>query len=115
MSKSAAKVTRTTFVIDCSQVHAEDENIIDTSTLASYLAERIKVDNKRGNLGDNVKITSDATSVSVNAAMPFSKRQLKYLAKKFLKKEELRDFLHVIATNATTYQLRFFNVSKDEE
>ena len=107
---------RTTFVIDCSDPVEEDEHLIDTGMFASYLGERIKVDNKRGNLGDNVKISNDKTSVSVNAAMPFSKRQLKYLAKKFLKKEGLRDFLHVLATNPSTYKLAFFQVQeKDDE
>jgi large subunit ribosomal protein L22e len=107
----APKVVRKTFVIDCSEPHAEDENLIDTATLAGYLSERIKVDSKRGNLGENVKVTHNATAVSVEANAPFSKRQLKYLAKKFLKKEELRDFLHVIASSATSYKLRFFNVA----
>jgi len=40
---------------------------------------------------------------------------LKYLTKKYLKKKEIRDWLHVIATNATTYELRFFNISNEEE
>mmetsp|Transcript_9788 Transcript_9788/g.14319 ORF Transcript_9788/g.14319 Transcript_9788/m.14319 type:complete len:115 (-) Transcript_9788:107-451(-) len=114
MSK-AAKVSRKTFVVDCSDPYNEDPDLIDTTVFASYLKERIKVDGARGNLGDAVKVTSDDQTVSVNAAMPFSKRQLKYLSKKFLKKEKLRDYLHVIATSPTVYQLRFFNVSKGEE
>ena len=38
--------------------------------------------------------------------MPFSKRYLKYLTKKYLKKQNLRDFLHVIAPSKTSYELR---------
>ena len=43
--------------------------------------------------------------------MPFSKRYLKYLSKKYLKKQQLRDFLHVVATGKNTYELKYFKVS----
>ena len=49
----------------------------------------------------------------VNAELPFSKRYLKYLTKKFLKKQQLRDYLHVIATNKQTYELRYFSINTD--
>ena len=29
--------------------------------------------------------------------------------------EQLRDYLHVIATNASTYELRYFNISNQED
>jgi len=31
--------------------------------------------------------------------------------KKYLKQQDLRDYLHVIATNAATYELKYFNIS----
>jgi hypothetical protein len=40
---------------------------------------------------------------------------LKYLTKKFLKKKNVRDFLHVIASSPSTYELRFFSIDQDEE
>lgn len=42
--------------------------------------------------------------------IPFSKRYLKYLTKKFLKKNQLRDYLRVIATAKDVYQLKFYNI-----
>ena len=38
-----------------------------------------------------------------------------YLTKKYLKQQQLRDYLHVIATNASTYELRYFNISNQED
>jgi hypothetical protein len=159
-----------------------------------YLKERIKVDNKAGNLGETVKVTTEKSkivvqvltsmhatcvrcacslafatlgalsypvlhvlsrrlqslsglrctlghlpsvsprwdpfpvgvalleSVSLGCALwvrqtdgPFSKRYLKYLAKKFLKKQQMRDFLRVVSTNKTTYELKYFNIQENED
>ena len=57
-----------------------------------------------------VKITRDSTKLTVTADAPFSKRYLKYLSKKYLKKQQLRDYLRVISTNKTTYTLKYLNV-----
>ena len=38
-------------------------------------------------------------------------RYLKYLTKKYLKKNNLRDWLRVVANSKTSYELRYFNVS----
>ena len=44
-------------------------------------------------------------------------RYLKYLTKKFLKKNNLRDYIRVVATNKSAYELRYFQISSadDEE
>lgn len=65
---------------------------------------------KPGNLGTKVTVTRDKTKVSVAAELPFSKRYLKYLTKKYLKKQQLRDFLHVVASSKGAYELRYFKV-----
>merc|ERR1711988_875897 len=75
-----------------------------------FLLEKIKVDGKTGNLGDKVTITREKSKIYVTAEMPFSKRYLKYLTKKFLKKQGLRDFLHVVASSKNMYDLRYFNI-----
>lgn len=38
-----------------------------------------------------------------------------YSTKKFLKKNQLRDWLRVVSTSKGVYQLRFFNVVNDAE
>merc|ERR1711937_468115 len=90
----------------------------NTGAFKKFLTDRTKVDKKRGNLeAGGVSISDDGQSVTVEAKAPFSKRQLKYLSKKYLKKVDLRDFLRVVASDASTYQLRYFNLTEadDEE
>ncbi|KAJ3326807.1 60S ribosomal protein L22, partial [Gonapodya sp. JEL0774] len=76
------------------------------------------VGNRTNNLGDAISVTkTDGNTVTVTAdsKVTFAKRYLKYLTKKFLKKQSLRDYVRVISTSKTTYQLRYFNIARDEE
>lgn len=42
-------------------------------------------------------------------------RYLKYLTKKFLKKNNLRDYIRVVATSKSNYELRYFQINANEE
>jgi large subunit ribosomal protein L22e len=84
------------------------------ASFEKFLHDRIKVDGKAGVLGDAVVISRDKNRLNIVAEAPFSKRYLKYLTKKYLKKQQLRDYLHVIASNKTTYELRYFNIHDTE-
>ena len=45
----------------------------------------------------------------------YSYRYLKYLLKKYLKKNNLRDWLRVVASSRSDYELRYFQINNDEE
>merc|ERR1712173_305792 len=92
-----------------------DDNILDPQGLQSFFQDRIKVNGKVGALGDKVKVEREKAKISIQAELPFSKRYLKYLTKKYLKKQQLRDFLHVVAPNKKTYELRYFNINADDD
>lgn len=70
-----------------------------------------------GVLGDNVKVARDKTRITVTSEIAMSKRYLKYLTKKFLKKHNVRDWLRVIASNKdrSVYELRYFNIADQAE
>merc|ERR1740117_486157 len=78
-----------------------------------YMRANIKVGGKKANFGKQVTVTTDSFSVIVNATIPFSKRYLKYLTKKYLKKQELREYLRAVSLNKNTYQLRYLNMNAD--
>ena len=99
--------------MDCAQ--PVDDNIMDPAGLETFFNDRIKVAGKTGNMGEKVKVTREKAKITVQAELPFSKRYLKYLTKKYLKKQQLRDFLHVIAPSRMSYELRYFNINADEE
>jgi large subunit ribosomal protein L22e len=82
-----AKVTRN-FTIDCSK--PVEDKVFNTSNFAEFLRARIKIGGRTGHLGESVKVNSDDKKVSVKADINFSKRYLKYLTKKYLKKHSLR-------------------------
>lgn len=77
--------------------------------------DRIKVEGRTNNLTDAVTISRSDNKVIVVATIPFSKRYLKYLTKKFLKKNQIRDWLRVIAVDKATYELRYFNIANNDE
>merc|ERR1712134_139641 len=93
------------------------DNIMDISQLEKYFRDRIKVNGKTGNLGEVVKVGREKQKVlvSVSSDVTFSKRYLKYLTKKYLKKQNLRDFLHVIAPKKDTYELKYCNINSNDD
>lgn len=80
-----------------------------------FLHDRIKVNGKAGNLGEAVVISREKSKILIVADMPFSKRYLKYLTKKYLKKQLLRDWLRVVATGKNDYELRYYSISEDDD
>ena len=84
-----------------------NDKIFDAAAYEKFLVDKIKVEGKVGQLGDNVKIAREgAGQLSVTSSVPFSKRYLKYLTKKFLKKNQMREWLRVVATDKNTYALK---------
>ncbi|KAK5053356.1 hypothetical protein LTR84_002330 [Exophiala bonariae] len=128
---SKAKVTKK-YVINASQ--PVSDKIFDLAAFEKFLHDRIKVEGRTNNLGDNVSISQVGDGkIEVVTHIPFSGRYLKYLyvcdvnmntggggandrvrTKKFLKKQQLRDWLRVVSTSKGVYELRFFNVVNEE-
>lgn len=118
MPKAATKgpAPKHRFVIDYSK--PATDGVFDGADFEKFLHDRIKVDGKAGQLGESVKITRDGQNkITVSSNVAFSKRYLKYLTKKFLKKNSLRDWIRVVASSKDNYQLRFYNIAgaDDEE
>jgi large subunit ribosomal protein L22e len=89
---------------------------MDLGNFEKFLLERIKVNGKVGNLGNSVSLEKSGKSkILVNSEIPFSKRYLKYLTKKYLKKNNLRDWLRVVANGKDSYELRYFQINNEEE
>ncbi|KAI0304902.1 ribosomal L22e protein family-domain-containing protein [Russula brevipes] len=92
---SKAPAAKHKFTVDYSR--PANDGVFDGAAYEKFLHDRIKVDNKAGQLGDKVKITRDDQNhrITVTANIPFSKRYL----------------------NKDVYQLRFYNLEgpDDEE
>jgi len=100
------------FIINAKQ--PADDKIFDVAAFEKFLHDKIKVDGRTGNLGDTISISQTGDGkIEVVAHQEFSGRYLKYLTKKFLKKQQLRDWLRVVSTSKGVYELRFFNIMND--
>ncbi|KAL2204040.1 ribosomal protein L22e [Sarocladium strictum] len=109
--KSAQQTKK--YIINASQ--PASDKIFDVSAFEKFLQDRIKVDGRTNNLGDNVVIKQVGDGkIEVTSHNELSGRYLKYLTKKFLKKQQLRDWLRVVSTSKGVYELKFFNVVNDE-
>ena len=112
-AKKGPKTVKTNkFTIDCTE--PVDDDIFDIASFEKFLHDRIKVNGRTGNIGEGVTITREGNSIIVTNKIAFSKRYLKYLTKKFLKKQSLRDYIRVIARNQKSYYLRYFNFHEQE-
>ncbi|KAI9189707.1 60S ribosomal protein L22 [Blastocladiella emersonii ATCC 22665] len=108
----ATKIYKVT--LDCAQ--ATEDKIFDAAAFEKYVHDRFKVNGRTNNLGEAVKITRVGESkIVITSTVPYSKRYVKYLTKRFLKKYQLRDWLRVVASSKDAYQLRYFNVDQAAE
>merc|ERR1711973_479545 len=101
------------FTIDCT--HPVEDGIMNPADFETFLKQKIKVNNKVGNLGGHVQVELAKNKITVSSETAFSKRYLKYLTKKYLKKNNLRDWLRVVANAKNCYELRYFNINNEEE
>ena len=96
---------------------AVSNNILALESPLKYLQNNIKVNGLRGKLGDSVKVSAtdkgdkqkNTILVQADNKMKFSKRYIKYLVKKYLKKENISLYLRVIAQGSNTYIVKLFN------
>ncbi|KAK5136536.1 60S ribosomal protein L22 [Meristemomyces frigidus] len=110
--KKGQKVTQK-YIINATQ--PTTDRIFDPSAFTTFLQQRIKVEGRTGNLGDAITVSNLGDGrIEVVSHQEFSGRYLKYLTKKFLKKQQLRDWLRVVSTSKGEYSLKFFNVVGDE-
>merc|ERR1711962_1904205 len=76
--------------------------------------QSLKVKGKTSNFGNDVTLERAKTKINLTSNVPFSKRYLKYLTKKYLKKNNLRDWLRVVASAKDAYELRYFQINNEE-
>ena len=100
------------FTIDCT--HPVEDGIMNSQDFEKYLNERIKVGGKTNNFGKELTMERQKTKIALTSDVPFSKRYLKYLTKKYLKKNNLRDWLRVVASAKDSYELRYFQINNEE-
>ena len=91
-----------------------DNNLLTLESALKYLQSNMKLNGLKGKLGDSIKISSTEKTdkakntlvISVDNSLEFSKKYLKYLVKKFLKREGIGKFLTVSSTSLNAYTVK---------
>ena len=113
MNKKQSTEKTLKFRVDL-QEPVKDEILI-MKEYVDFLKSNIKVNNKKGELGDAITVTSKGHVAIVTSTIPFSKRYLKYLTKKYLKKVEINEYLKVNATDKATYKVLYLKLDRNDE
>ena len=102
--KVSAKAQKSKFIIDCKI--PIDDKIIDLTSIEKFLSDSIKYDDKKNNLSaGGIEIKKEPTKITVSGNAGFSKRYLKYLTKKYLKSQQLKDYLRVVSSSKVRKEL----------
>jgi large subunit ribosomal protein L22e len=96
---------------------AVSNNLVSLEAAIKYLSANIKVNGVKNKLGESVKVSSltqrdtqkNIILVQADNTMKFSKRYIKYLVKKFLKRENISLYLRVISNASNSYVVKLFN------
>ncbi|KAL3997368.1 60S ribosomal protein L22 [Acanthocheilonema viteae] len=113
-TKKKKKKQTVKYHIECK--NPVEDGIMNVNDFGTFLNERIKVNGKVGTMAANgVRLEVAKTKLTLTSEVPFSKRYLKYLTKKYLKRNSLRDWLRVVASSKDTYELRYFQINQDDE
>ena len=94
-------------------------NLLTVESCQKYLQQNFKVNGLKNKCGDSIKVSAtekkdkrkNTVVIQVDNKLQFSKRYIKYLVKKFLRKEGIARFLTVSATSPNGYTVKVINSS----
>ncbi len=101
------------FVVDLTV--PKDGDLVIPSKFITFLQNNIKLNGVQGNLGDDLTVTEDRAKVTVTTKKRIPKRYLKYLTKKYFKKNGILEYFRVLATSKNTYSVRYLRNRLDED
>ncbi len=111
-SKNATK-KQTKHFIDLN-VALEDDLLV-AKEFVDFLKSNIKVQGKKGNLGEVITVSLSDKKVAVASKIDLQKRYLKYLTKKYLKKNDILDYLRVVASDKNTYTIKYVKLGENAD
>ena len=111
-SKDAKQKTYKKYTVDFNS--PVDNNLLTLESALKYMQSNMKINGLKGKLGNTIKISitgkndknKNTLIVSVDSQLQFSKRYIRYLVKKFLKREGIARFLTVSSTAPGAYTVK---------
>lgn len=92
------------------------DNLFSLQDFVEYLNKKMKVNKLRNNLKGKVTVEADAAQqrITVTSTVKYSKRAVRYYARKFLQKQELHQRFRVVASSKDSYELRQYGPTNKE-
>ena len=110
--KDSKQVSYRKFTVDFTS--PLENKLLTLESVQKYLQINMKLNGLKGKLGKTILINTDektgksknTISISVDSSIKFSKRYIRYLIKKFLKKEGIAKYLTLSATSPGAYAVK---------
>ena len=90
-----------------------ENKLLTLESVLHYLQTNMKLNGLKGKLGKTIMISMDDLKknknvivISVDSSIKFSKRYIRYLVKKYLKKEGIAKYLTISATSPGAYAVK---------
>ena len=91
-----------------------ENKLLTLESVQKYLQINMKLNGLKGKLGKTILINTDektgksknTISISVDSSIKFSKRYIRYLIKKFLKKEVIDKYITLSVTSPDAYAVK---------
>ena len=109
--KDSKQISYKKFTVDFSS--PLENKLLTLESVLHYLQINMKLNGLKGKLGksiiinlDDLKKNKNAIVISVDSSLKFSKRYIRYLVKKYLKKEGIAKYLTLSATSPGAYAVK---------
>jgi large subunit ribosomal protein L22e len=109
--KDSKQISYKKFTVDFSS--PLENKLLTLESVLHYLQTNMKLNGLKGKLGksiiinlDDLKKNKNAIVISVDSSLKFSKRYIRYLVKKYLKKEGIAKYLTLSSTSPGAYAVK---------
>ena len=109
--KEAKQTTYKKYTVDFS--NPLENKLLTLESVLKFLQNNMKLNGLKGKLGKTIMISMDDLKknknvivISVDSSIKFSKRYIRYLVKKYLKKEGIAKYLTLSATSPGAYAVK---------
>ncbi len=111
-AKDAKQKTYKKYTVDFK--NPVENNLLTLESALKQMQSNMKINGLKGKLGNTIKISitdkkdrnKNTLVVSVDSSIQFSKRYIRYLVKKFLKREGISQYLTLSATSPNAYTVK---------
>ena len=105
-------MAQVTVTLNCSA--PVEANFFQMAQIVEYFQKQMKVKGLKNNLNGKITIEAQDKNLVINSSVKYSKRAIRYYARKFAQKQQLHDRLRVVATSKTSYEFRPYRADKEE-